>query len=224
MAPICNKDEDSAMAIIVQVDDNSALGGLDTWAEASVVRRGLVRDHWKVRQKSGKPFDGLESTGVELGEEVEVPVRLRYGSAQIHVVARVVDDSEMPGGADILFGTVFQRKMRMVYDCDNMRVELRTMGVVIDLETMDELTERMAFEPLRVLELCAGMSGSYGILIDMGYKIGVWDAVECTVEDSRQLKKAHELPKYSARTTGTDMDSTSRARQRMESSDLRTGI
>ena len=36
----------------------------------------------------------------------------------------------------------------------------------------------MEFEPLRVLELCVGMSGSYGILIYLGFTIEVWDAVE----------------------------------------------
>ena len=46
---------------------------------------------------------------------------------------------------------------------------------------MDELADRMAFaiEPLGVLELCAGMhmSGSYGILVDMGYRIAAWGVV-----------------------------------------------
>jgi len=182
IAPICNRDEDSAMAVVVQVDGESALSGLDTWAEESVIRRGLVREHWKVRQKDGKKFDGLGSTGVKLGEEVEVPVQMRYGAELIHVVARVVEDSDMPDGVEMLFGTAFQRKARMVYDCDNMRVELRALGIVIDLEPMDELVARKVFEPLRVLELCAGMSGSYGILVDMGYRIAVWDAVESNSE------------------------------------------
>ena len=99
------------------------------------------------------------STGVKLGEGMEVPVQMRYGSELISVVARIVEDSDMHDGVDMLFGTAFQRKARMVYDCDNMRVELRALGIVIDLEPMDELAERMNFEPLRVLELCAGMSG-----------------------------------------------------------------
>ena len=95
IAPICEHDEDSAMAIVVQIGGESALGGLDTWAEASVIRRGRVKKHWRVRQKDSKAFDGLGSTGVKLGEEVEVPIQLRYGSEQIRVVARVVEDSEM---------------------------------------------------------------------------------------------------------------------------------
>ena len=83
------------------MDGESALGGLDTRAEASVVRRGLVRKHWKVRQKGGTAFDGLGSTGAKLGEDVDVPVQQRYGSELIRVGARVVEDSEMPGGVDI---------------------------------------------------------------------------------------------------------------------------
>ena len=59
---ICKNDEDSATAIVVQVDGGSVLSGLDTWAEESVIRRGSVKKHWKVRQRDGKPFDGLGST------------------------------------------------------------------------------------------------------------------------------------------------------------------
>ena len=191
IAPICEHDEDSAMAIVVQVDGESALSGLDTWAEASAVRRGLAKGHWRVHQKDGKAFDGLGSTGVKLGEEVEVPLRLRYGSELIHVAARVVEGSEMPGEVDMLFDTAFQRKARMVYDCDNMRVEFRTLGIVIDLETMDELADRMNFEPLKVLELCAGMSGSYGILVDTRYKIAVWNAVESNSEVAEMARNAY---------------------------------
>ena len=66
IAPICNRDEDSAMAVVVQVDGESALSGLDTWAEESVIRPGLVRKHWRVRQRDGKKFDGLGSTGISV--------------------------------------------------------------------------------------------------------------------------------------------------------------
>lgn len=62
--------------------------------------------------------------------------------------------------------------------------------MVIDLETMNELADRMALEPLRVLGLCAGMSGSYDILIEMGYTIGVWGAVGTARKAYLQLNHA----------------------------------
>ena len=31
---------------------------------------------------------------------------------------------------------------------------------------------------LRVLELCAGVSGSYAVIRDMGYRVATWHAVE----------------------------------------------
>ena len=49
----------------------------------------------------------------------------------------------------------------------------------------------MEFEPLRVLELCAGMSGSYGILIDLGFSIEIWDAVEMDSEMASVAMKAY---------------------------------
>jgi hypothetical protein len=35
------------------------------------------------------------------------------------------------------------------------------------------------------------MSGSYGILVDMGYKIAVWDAVESDSEVAEMARKTH---------------------------------
>ena len=37
---------------------------------------------------------------------------------------------------------------------------------------------RIHSKPLRVLELCAGVSGSYAVLRDMGYIVAAWHAVE----------------------------------------------
>ena len=79
----------------------------------------------------------------------------------------------------------------MVCGYDIMRIKLRIMRIVIDLETMDELMDRMSFEPLRVLELCAGMSGSYGVSVNMGYKVAVWDAVESNSEVVGMVRKAY---------------------------------
>jgi hypothetical protein len=51
-----------------------------------------------VRRRDTTSVDGLGSIGddgVSLGEEVEVPVQMRYGGAVVNLVARVVEDIKM---------------------------------------------------------------------------------------------------------------------------------
>ena len=174
------QDEDteaSALALVVQIAGQSVIAGFDTWAETSVVRRSLTTPDVKVTKVEAQVFAGVGGTK-QLDELARVPVQMRYGADVVYVMARVMDDGDMPDYVGLLFGTEAQDGMRAVYDCDDRRLELRTLGVVIDLEEADVLVSRMMFEPLRVLELCARMSGSYGIMIDLGYWIEVWDAVE----------------------------------------------
>ena len=48
--------------------------------------------------------------------------------------------------------------------------------------------------------------------------------MKCTVEDFGQLKKAHELPRYSSRTTGMDLGGLRCGMDPEDSKDMRTGI
>ena len=172
---------------------------MDTWVETSVIKGSLVKPGWRVRRRDTTSVDGLGSigdAGVSQGEEVEVPVQMRYGGTVPNLVARVVEDKDMQGGADVLFGTRFQRIARMKYDCDNLRVELLTLGLVIDLEAVGVLMARMEFEPLRVLEPSAWMSGSYCILIVLGCSIEVRDAVEMDSEVAAVATKTYPLLRH----------------------------
>ena len=55
-------------------------------------------------------------------------------------------------------------------------------GLAIVMEPAWKLRCRISSRPLRVLELCAGVSRSYAVIRDMGYGVAVWHAVE---SDSR---------------------------------------
>jgi len=109
---------------------------------------------------------------------VKVPVWLRTGSERIEIACRVMEDEDFPEGLTLLCGTRTQSRIRAVMDADNERVELRTVGIVSDLEPVDVLQQRMRAEPLRVLDLCGGMSGTYTIIMDMGFRVDLWHAVE----------------------------------------------
>ena len=79
----------------------------------------------------------------------------------------------------------------MVYDSDVNRVQMRYLGTAVDLEAVDVITNRIEFEPLKVLEAYGEMSGAYGTLIDLGFRIGGWDSVESDAEVARIAKAAY---------------------------------
>lgn len=170
-----------ALGAVVRLGANEmkALGGFDTWAEVTCVRRSMVQQDWRVLSGDRREVKGVGVGTQKTGELVEMPVRVRYGSQQIMVPARVMEDATMPEKSHVLFGTADQWEMGMVYDCVNERAELRHMGVAIDLELVDLLRERMENERgIRVLELCSGVSGSRGIVEDLGFDVERWDTVE----------------------------------------------
>ena len=127
----------------MQLDEESACSGFDTWAEATLVRKSRVKKTFRrYKQRTKVKFKGLGSAK-ELGEVVALPLQMRYGGERLLTLARVVEDEMMPEGVDNLFGTNAQRTMRMVYDCDDERIQLRYIGVVIDLEPVDTIRRRM---------------------------------------------------------------------------------
>ena len=143
-------EEASALALVVQIVGQSVVAGFDTGAETSVVRRSLLTKDMRVTRVEAQTFAGVGGTS-QLNELAQVSVQMRYGAKVVHVMARVMDDADMPDYVDVLFGTEAQDFMRAVYDCDDKRLELRTLGIVIGLEEADVLVSRMLFEPLRVL-------------------------------------------------------------------------
>jgi hypothetical protein len=163
--------------MVVQVDSVAACAGFDTWAETSGVIRSAVQGSWRKIRTKGKPFKGVGGSRM-LNEMVGVPVRFREGGEECVIACRVIDDCDFPEGLTLLCGTRTQHRIRAVMDADNERVELRAIGVVSDLEPVDVLQRRMRAEPLRVLDLCGGMSGAYCTVVDMGFRVNIWHSVE----------------------------------------------
>ena len=96
----------------------------------------------------------------------------------------------MPQGVDLLVGTTIQRKLRMVMDIENQRVELRAISEVARLESLEVIENRMLCRPIKVLDLCAGVSGTYCTLSDLGFTIEQWHAVEADTLTAAVAKKA----------------------------------
>ena len=106
-----------------------------------------------------------------MGPLVEVPVAYSYGQAQHVVLARVMEDDAMSQGVVLLVGTTIQSKMIMVMDVENHRVELRAIREVARLESLEVIENRKLYRPIKVLDLCADVSGAYCTLSDLGFKI-----------------------------------------------------
>jgi len=161
--------------------------GFDTFSELDVVRKSVVERSWKVLD-----HEGLRVTGVgeaRFGKLLEMPIRYRYTGRTQGLQVRVADDQHMPTGVDVLCGTETQQATGAKFDSMNERLELWNEGVAIVMEPAWILRARIRSPPLRVLELCAGVSGSHGVFRDMGYAIKYWHAVESD-EKTRRVAEA----------------------------------
>ena len=116
-------------------------------------------------------------------------------------MARVMDDEAIPQVVDLLVGTTIQRKLRMVMDIENQRVELRAISEVARLESLEVIENRMLCRPIKVLDLCAGVSGTYCTLSDLGFTIEQWHAVEADTLTSAVAERAFS----SVETIATDV-------------------
>ena len=87
-------------------------------------------------------------------------------------------------------GTTIQRKLRMVMDIENQRVELRAISEVARLESLEVIENRMLCRPIKVLDLCAGVSGTYCTLSELGFTIEQWHAVETDTLTAAVAEKA----------------------------------
>ena len=112
------------------------------------------------------------------GKLLEMPMRYMYMSAEMMVQVRVAADTHMPTGVDVMCGTGTQELEGSKFDTMNKRLELWTQGLAIVTEPAWKLRCRIHSRPLRVLELCAGVSGSYAVMRDVGYRIATWHTVE----------------------------------------------
>ena len=101
-----------------------------------------------------------------------------------------MDDEAMPQGVDLLVGTTIQRKLRMMMDIENQKVELRAISEVARLDSLEVIENRMLYRPIKVLDLCAGVSGSYCTLSDLGFTTEQWYAVEADTLTAAVAEKA----------------------------------
>ena len=86
-------------------------------------------------------------------------------------MARVMYDGATSQGVDLLVGTTIPRRLRMVMDIENQRVALRAISEVARLESLEVIENRMLWRPIKLLDLCAGVSGTYYTLSDLGFTI-----------------------------------------------------
>ena len=70
----------------------------------------------------------------------------------------------------MLVGTTIQRKLRMMMNNENQRIELRAISEVARLESLEVIENRMLCMSIKVLDLCAGVSRTYCTLSGMQLK------------------------------------------------------
>jgi site-specific DNA-cytosine methylase len=178
-----DEEFESVLGFVVQVGGGNGgeevpmVAGDDSFAETSVIRRSRVDSAWTVIDSGSRTVVGAGGEGT-LGERVKVPVRMRSGAEGIMLQCRVMNDEECPCGVDILLGTRARRRMGSVDDVANSRIVMRALGLVINKEPVQLVRARMEAKPVRVLDCCAGLSGAYHVLRDLGMRIDTWHAVE----------------------------------------------
>ena len=164
------------MTFVGHVGERPLVVGFDTFSELDVVRKSVVDSKWRVLDHEGIGVHGVGDA--RFGKLMEMPIRYRYMSAETVLQVRVADDKHMPTGVDVVCGTSTQEEEGSKFDTVNKRLELWEQGLAIVMEPAWKLRCRINSKPLRVLEICAGVSGSYAVFRDMGYKVAEWHAVE----------------------------------------------
>ena len=133
------------------------VAGFDTYAETIAVRESMCSDNWVIMGITPLQLSGIGGVTVSAAR-VRLPVRFRRYSKVVRVTTCTIPDILMPAGVSLLFGTATQRHMRAVVDMVNDRIEMRSEGLSINLETVVILTQRLASDPIKVLDLCVGSS------------------------------------------------------------------
>ena len=146
----------SALAFVAHISDKPVVTGMDTYCETSAIRKSLVDPKWEILDSESMPIKGVGSG--ELGPRVKVSYRYSYNMKAGSLGARIMNDSLMPDGVDVMMGTLEQLEQAAKFDAGNERLELWYQGAAIVMEEAEALRARMDSRPLSVLEACAGMS------------------------------------------------------------------
>ena len=149
---------------------------MDTYCETSTIRRNRVDPKWEVLDAKGMQIKGVGS-GL-LGPRVNVLYRYMLIVQNGALGARVMDDAMMPDELGVMMGTVEQLEQATKFDTGNERLGLWALGATTVMEEAEILRARMGSRPMNILEVCAGMSGSYAVFRDLGCSIGRWHTIE----------------------------------------------
>ena len=163
--------------MMIHSDEQSYTMVLDSAAELTLVRKSKIKSTWRVVKQNGPQIHGFGGSS-KCSQLVEMNIRLRWNSPTIIIRARVAEDEQMPRGVDVLLGTKARYGLKVIDDAGQDRVTFPEQKLVINMEPVVTLSMRQRHRALRVADMCAGMSASYGTWKDMGWRIETWLAIE----------------------------------------------
>ena len=154
--------------------------GMDSFAEASVIRAGAVNPEW-IQWKEDAVKERLTGLGgTVIGDHsVRMELAQRMNLGIDHLTALVVDD--LPGGIDIIIGKHHQRLLGLVHSqhmANRYHLKNENHDVTIQAEPAEVLTSRMERPPLKVLATSAGCNFFYETMINQGFRIKELHSIE----------------------------------------------
>ena len=189
--------------------DKRVTVGVDTWCEVSVIDPSVVDPSWE-----RVPLEDLDVFGIGglVPDHFEgaaiVPLRHRWMAPVRHYIMAI--GPTPPGTAKCLMGKWDQNDLGMVYvssmGCD--RVVYTALQLVIELDDVDAVNERLARLPYSVAALCSGCNLAVCAFLDLGYTIRRWVSVEssqvCRDVSSRILPTIEHYTSHDVLSVGAD--------------------
>ena len=163
--------------MMVHSENQSYTMVLDSAAELTLVRKSRIKSTWRVIKQNGPQIHGFGGSST-CNQLIEMEIRLRWNAPTIIIHARVADDEQMPRGVDVLLGTKARHGLKVIDDAGNDRVTFPIQQLVVNMEPVVTLSMRQRHRALRIVDMCAGMSASYGAWKDMGWRVDTWLAIE----------------------------------------------
>ena len=172
---------------------------MDTWCEVSVIDPSVVDPSWR-----RVPITDLHVFGIgglvpdHFVVAAEVPLRHRWmAPVRYHIMAI---GPTPPDTANCLMGKWDQNELGMVYvssmGCD--RVLYTALQLVVELDDVDAINERLSSPPYSVAALCSGYNLAVCAFLDLGHSIHRWLSVEssqmCRDVSTRILPSIEHYP------------------------------
>ena len=153
--------------------------GVDTWCEVSVIDPSVADSSWE-----RVPLADLDVCGIggivedHFEGAVIVPLRHRWMAPERHHIMAM--GPTPPETAKSLLGKWDQNELGMVYvssmGCD--RVVYNELQLVIELDDVDAVNDRLSRPPYSVAAFCSGCNLAVCSFLDLGYTINRWLSVE----------------------------------------------